>query len=286
MKQALLTTIALMLLAGAAWADIRLAGSARMGVVYDDGNTFFSSRVRIIFIATGQTDGGLTFGATVRHDQTDDGTDGSDNDDNTVFISGAFGKITMGNVSGAPHALVGQVSGVGYGPNDNKHELLYIGTIKTALHYEFTRGAITFAAGTGQLNPSDPLLADVNTYSAAIRYSGGSFSVAAGYELADYVIGSAWHLGGVVRLGPTTLKARLSKFEVVGTAYALSVDYATGPTTFTAFYATYDDLGFTNYGLGVAYDLGNGATLAGGIVRETTPTSDAVLADVGLKFSF
>ncbi len=59
--------------------------------------------------------------------------DGDSNGDSTVFISGAFGKMTFGDVSGAADALVGQVSGVGYGPNDALQEIGFVGTDKTAV---------------------------------------------------------------------------------------------------------------------------------------------------------
>ena len=61
--------------------------------------------------STGTTDGGLEFGlsSTIATYNTDDSFS---NDGTTVYISGAFGKLTMGDVGGAADALVGQVSGV------------------------------------------------------------------------------------------------------------------------------------------------------------------------------
>ena len=119
MKKVLLATSALMLVAGAAAAEVAVSGSARMGVVYNGTDAEFSSRVRINFDASGETDGGLAFGASTRADQFSGnnatlGSGGTTNGDSTVFISGAFGKLTMGDVGGAADALVGQVSGVGY----------------------------------------------------------------------------------------------------------------------------------------------------------------------------
>ena len=103
MKKLLLATSALTLMAGAASAEVALSGSARMGLVYSDtaagSATQFSSRVRIVFTASGETDTGLSFGASVRNDQS--GVGNTNNGDSTVFISGAFGKITMGDVGGA-----------------------------------------------------------------------------------------------------------------------------------------------------------------------------------------
>ena len=85
MKQVLLATTALVLVAGAAAADVTVTGTARMGLVHNyvtdtDGSgvidaadgveTAFSSRFRVIFTASGETDTGLSFGASVRNDQS------------------------------------------------------------------------------------------------------------------------------------------------------------------------------------------------------------------------
>ena len=114
MKKILLATTLLASTAGFAAAEVAVTGTARMGVTTntDSGDAQFSSRFRVIFTASGETDGGLTFGASVRNDQI--GTGGTANGDSTVYISGAFGKLSMGNVAGAAEAAVGDLSGVGY----------------------------------------------------------------------------------------------------------------------------------------------------------------------------
>eukprot|EP00611_Tribonema_gayanum_P014162 TRINITY_DN25450_c0_g1_i1.p3 TRINITY_DN25450_c0_g1~~TRINITY_DN25450_c0_g1_i1.p3 ORF type:complete len:119 (-),score=13.59 TRINITY_DN25450_c0_g1_i1:4-360(-) len=113
MKLLLATTAALAMTAGMASAEISLSGSARMGIIDDFGDVgpVFSSRVRIVFTASGETDTGLSFGASMRADQNGGNADGTANDDSTVFISGSFGKLTMGDVDGAAAAAVGQVDG-------------------------------------------------------------------------------------------------------------------------------------------------------------------------------
>ncbi|MBA3908544.1 MAG: hypothetical protein C0524_01390 [Rhodobacter sp.] len=295
MKKVLLATSALVMFAGAASAEITLSGSARMGIVYaDDGTTSttqFSSRIRIVFTASGETDGGLTFGGSVRNDQS--GVGGTSNGDSTVFISGAFGKLTMGDVSGAADALVGQTSGVGYGPNDGLHEVKFIGTEKTALYYEYSAGALTFGAGVGQMDVGN------DTYNVGVKYAADGYSAALAFESSDSD-GDMISLGGSATFGAATVKARVSDTDVSGedTVYSLSLDYVSGPTTFTVVYTDYGNNSFLNdaysagtdtqhIGLGVAYDLGGGATLAGGIVQQNnTGAADQTFADLGLKFSF
>ncbi len=303
MKKVLLATSAVALMAGAASAEIALSGSARMGLVFTDtaagSDTFFSSRVRIVFTASGETDTGLSFGASMRADQIggNGGTStGDTNGDSTVYISGSFGKLTMGDVGGAADALVGQVSGVGYGPNDSLQEIGFVGTTKTAAYYEYSTGGFTFGLGAGQLdNPAGTLRSELNI---AVKYATDAYSVALGYETADasglVPAEDLISLGGSVKLGGATVKARISDSDIAGkdTTWALSVDYTTGATTLTAFYTDFGNTGAStdtqHVGIGAAYDLGGGATVAGGIVQQLNDaaTGDNTFADVGLKFSF
>jgi outer membrane protein OmpU len=300
MKKTLLMTSALTMLASAVSAEVTASGSARMGLTYaDDGadsTTLFSSRVRIVFTASGETDSGFSFGAQVRNDQS--GVGNQSNDDSTVYISGAFGKLTMGDVSGAADALVGQVSGVGYGPNDALQEIAFIGTHKTAAYYEYSAGSLTFGLGSGQLIDGD------HTYNVGAKYAAGSYSAALGWETDTFTDEDLISLGGAATFGPATVKARVSDSNISGkdTTWALSLDYALGATTLTAFYTDFGNTLFDNdglgddflsadtqhVGLGAAYDLGGGATVAGGVVKQLNDDSveDATFADVGLKFSF
>lgn len=300
MKKILLATSAVALMAGAASAEVALSGSARMGLIHaDDGtdsSTAFSSRVRIVFTASGETDTGLAFGASVRHDQEDTvGDFGTANGDNTVFISGGFGKLTMGDVGGAADALVGQTSGVGYGPFDGLHEINFINTTKTAAYYEYSAGALTFGLGAGQIEGGEEL-------SIGVKYATDAYSAALAYETDGVTDIDMVSLGGSATFGAATVKARISDVNVDGadTAYSVSLDYAMGATTLTAVYTDYgnDAGGFnSNYlagstdtqhiGIGASYDLGGGATVAGGIVRQNNDgVDDRTFADIGLKFSF
>jgi outer membrane protein OmpU len=310
MKKLLLATSALTLMAGAATAEnhIALSGSARMGLVYVDtaagSTTQFNSRVRIVFTASGETDTGLSFGASVRHDQDDAPGDGFANGDNTVFISGAFGKLTMGDVGGAADALVGQTSGVGYGPNDGLQEINFINTTKTAVYYEYSTGGFTFGLGAGQLETGEEL-------NIGVKYATDAYSVALAYETDDStgVDLDMVSLGASATFGAFTAKLRVSDVDIAGadTMYSVSADYVVGATTLTAFYTDFGNVGGTTFnpqdaveaaalagatdtqhiGIGAAYDLGGGATVAGGIIRQNNNVIDDVtIADIGLKFSF
>ncbi len=301
MKATVLATSALALIASAASADITLSGSARMGLTYfndgTDSATVFSSRVRIGFTASGETDSGLTFGASMRADQSGGNADGTFNNDSTVYISGAFGRLTMGDVNGASDALVGQVAGVGYGPNDALQEIAFLGSHKTAIYYEYSDGGLTFGLGSGQLIDGD------RTYSIGVKYATDTFSVALGWESDSFTAEKRISLGGSANFGAATVKGRVtdSSDDDRDRTYALSVDYTTGATTLTAFYANFGntllDFSFPDpflsedtkhIGIGATYDLGGGAKVAGGLVRQNNDDAedDQTFADVGLKFSF
>jgi outer membrane protein OmpU len=130
MKKLLLATSILAGTAGLAAAEITLSGDARMGFInelnYDPDNSDdlgFTSRARIAFTFSGETDGGLSFGAGFRSDNSVAASDGLAG---SVFLSGVFGKISMGDVDGAALAAVGQVDGVGLTGLGDYNEIAYI----------------------------------------------------------------------------------------------------------------------------------------------------------------
>ncbi|WP_439563477.1 porin, partial [Roseinatronobacter sp.] len=67
MKKLLLASTALVMSAGVASAQVALSGDARMGITYDnsrDAKLQFSSRARVTFTLSGETDTGMAFGAS------------------------------------------------------------------------------------------------------------------------------------------------------------------------------------------------------------------------------
>ena len=129
MKKLLLATSALVATAGFASAQggggVTVSGTAQMGVLggdwVDDGDNDTSyelhTDIDVQFTMSGQTDTGLTFGASIDLDESD----GSGSSTNTppdvegasaafdkrtqggeeIFISGAFGTLTIGDTDGA-----------------------------------------------------------------------------------------------------------------------------------------------------------------------------------------
>jgi outer membrane protein OmpU len=303
MKKILLATTVLAATAGFASAEVAVTGKARMGVTNQITTTNplgddveFTQRLRIYFTGSGETDGGLSFGGTVRNDQG--GVGNTANNDSTVFISGAFGKITMGDVSGAPDAIVGQVSGVGLTSLTTLNEISNLGNTKTAALYTYSAGALTFGLGFGQPTGADKAV------SAAVAYATDMYSVSLGYE--DTTAQKRVVIAGSTTFSGVTLKARianndeldLSKGNTKNTAYALSADYAMNGVNLTAFFSegagyrssTLTTSGSTEfdgveaYGLGASYDLGGGASVMGGVAK-VNDGSDAIF-DLGVSMAF
>jgi len=101
MKKILFATTALVATAGVASADVALSGWAEMGIYGGDSvNEGFFQDIDVTFTMSGTTDNGLTFGASVDLDENGAFTP-EDDGGATIFISGDFGTVTMGDTDGA-----------------------------------------------------------------------------------------------------------------------------------------------------------------------------------------
>jgi len=228
MKKILLASTMLASVAGYAAADVSVSGDSRMGVVTTDGYSVFSSRVRIKFSGSGVTDGGLSFGGSFRAKEASDadaGTKGS------TYISGAFGKISMGDVDGGDKASVGQLSSVGYEGLLSGNSISYVSdggltgldkfekeagvtATKAAVLYTYSAGAVTVNASTAQLSNGG---ANRQAYGLGAVYAAGDLTLAVGYgtkeitgEYDDEVVdGSITDISASAKykMGSTAIKA-------------------------------------------------------------------------------
>ena len=314
MKKVLLASTALVLSAGVAAADVAVSGDGRMGIKDDFGSDTdlgFTSRIRIAFSASGETDAGLAFGGSIRSDNSAGGASGTAG---SVFVEGSFGKISMGDVSGAAEAAVGDISGVGLTGLGDVNEGIYLSNntdvdatdfdddafsaVRPVARYEYSFGAGTVYASisnpdaTGEVGGAPEV--DVDVYSIGADYSFGNVTVGAGYENVDLsgdISDSIdhWVIGGSAAFGDATVKATYGDSSDLDlTQWGISLDYVFGATTVTAFYRDVEaDLGSGDvdedgFGLGVAYDLGGGAALKGGYVD----FADEDAYDFGISMSF
>jgi outer membrane protein OmpU len=292
MKQSLLLSSALIILAGAAAAEVSITGEGRFGVVAANGDSdydvntvgewgenlsgaevAFSSRLRVIFGLSFESDTGLTFGGETRLDNAEDANNGTAG---SVFVSGDFGMLAIGDVDSAAKAAVGDISDIGYTGVGDYNETFYLlggggdplandefsAYALPAALYSYSTGGLTFYVGLG--NPAgievtleeggilpdgrvisqDVTVEGSQQYSLGIAWENETFSVAAGYEsskfedLTDDISErlSAYYIGGTATFGGATFKAMYGDISDLDfTQYGLSVDYTFDALTVTAY---------------------------------------------------
>lgn len=283
MKKILLATTMLISAGNYAAADVAVSGDARMGIVSTDGESRLTSRVRISFSGSGTTDGGLAFGGSIRADNSANGAAGTAG---SVSLSGAFGKLTMGDVDSADAAAVGQLAGVGYTGLGDSNEVQYsadgfslfdldkdllaaakaydaatagsnadtnisavtISSPASKALYTYTAGSLSASASTSQIG-------DQQSYAAGVSYAAGSMTIAAGYGTAEASVATSKTVSGVV----TTTTDTYDVTDMTG-----AVTYAMGTTTVKAIYqdkqvdgsgTTTKSLTETSYGASVQHTI-------------------------------
>ncbi len=211
LRSASLSMAALLATTALASAEIKLSGDARMGILNGfvfapgaDDPTTFSSRARVTFTMTGTTDGGLEFGASFRADNAPGAASGTAG---SVFISGAFGKLSMGDVNGAAQAAMGHVDGVGYTNLGDLNESLF-----------FATGGLK-ARSLDPAAAADPVIAADPT--ALYEFSAGDFTLYASATLpgnrfvigGDTFEGSAYAIAGAYSFGDYKLSLGYERFD-------------------------------------------------------------------------
>ncbi|MEM1360265.1 MAG: porin [Pseudomonadota bacterium] len=201
MKKILLASSALALTASVAAAEVTVGGDAYYGIAYtdvdgvyqkgtngEDTDYSFVYDLDIDFTASGESDGGLIFGANIDADDTP-GAQGTVGFNGTVFVTGEFGQLAMGDTGGAAEEVNGDLPGnVSLTGNGDFNENIYLlsagdpsceednpncngGQGPLAL-YTYDIAGFTGAVG----------LNDEEGYSLGAAYDGGLWNVALGYE--------------------------------------------------------------------------------------------------------
>jgi outer membrane protein OmpU len=300
MKQILLASTALVAFAGAAAAEVAISGSGRMGMVYDksifnddivivngkaertsDAGFRFSSRVRVAFTLTQETDAGVTFGGSIRADNASAGNQGNGG---SVFLSGAFGKISMGDVDGAAESAVGNVSGVGYTGLNDLNEAFYLQQGNSDLDtneeisafalpaalYEYTSGGFSGYFSLG--NPGGVGLGDsqyFDTVKITVDAATKEELVKTLAKVSDIVVDQAYGLGAKYSVDNYSVGFGYESINLSGVVTDYGSDEVAGGTddTVSEFDNTLDNwvLGgsatFGGFTLKAQYGQGSGDTL-------------------------
>ncbi len=242
MRKLLTATTALALVGGAAFAEIDISGSAEAVMDYNsepgEGKSkhSFNHDFNVNFAGSGTTDGGLSFGASGGFDNESGG--GESLGVGTVFVSGAFGKITFGD-NDAADKLSGGIADVGLNDVgvDDVVEDIY-GTTAAQIRYDHSLGNISLAISAGT-DVANEIAGPTRFIDAVNAASDGSAPYVAGMVEGDqefevksnsYAIGMSFNASGAtVGIGYDSKKTISAGFG-----------YSTGQISASAFYAKGD----------------------------------------------
>ena len=281
MKKLLMTAAIIAAAAGAAQADVALSGDARMGVTSKDGgNTFaFSSRARVRFALSGETDSGLKFGALFRVADAEKAAAGTRG---TVFLdTPKLGKLTMGDAEGAVQAAIAQFVAIGYDETGKRQEFAFLtggdASGGTDLLYTYAKGPLSVNLSIG-----DPgTVAGMDDAAVGVSYTTEFWKVAAGHE--DAGVRSQTVVSGSYGNGQIEVKAAYGLRDDDKDQYVVYGTFIFGANTLTAFHKK-DFVDVQTNGVGILHDLGTGLALSAGYAKKDDGSK--ALINFGATMSF
>jgi outer membrane protein OmpU len=328
MKKVLLATTMLAGTAGFAAAEVAVSGYAEIGIIRSEAgfagstNAQFHQDIEVTFTLSGETDGGLSFGAKIDLDETNV-ADGDDSG-TTVFVSGAFGTLTMGDTDGALDWAIADAGALTtLGDDHTTHARYFNGNGFDNSHdgqvvrYEYSFGDFGVAVSYEQAaNNATGTLQDDNvgigaTYSVdmggtalkfGLAYQAGSRQLVKGagaFTNGDAIGASvSAELAGGFKATLGYIQYDFDALNVAGAASnlidfahtGLGLTYTTGALSVHANVGNYNpDVGASDstYGLAVNYDLGGGAVVMAGYASDTSVAAgDQSQYSIGLGLSF
>ena len=313
MKKILLASTAMVAFAGAAAAEVSLGGSAEVGVhSWRGSHDVFFTDVDVDFDMTGEADNGLTFGASVDLDESDDGEafDETSGGGVNYFLAYGGARLDAGDVDGALDAALTEVNVVGGSINDDEtehtgfsgnSELDSDGQVFT---FSYSFDAFTGYASIMQNNEG----ADEETYgigaSYATEFAGAAVGFGIGYQTQED-FAEMWGVSADAKM-VNGFAAAVNYTEIDyedgedATHWAVGLGYTINAFAIGVNYGEYDNRRYVDSdtdavsfvdvdGLGVAmtYDLGGGlvAQAGYGMNDEDSPTPEDTYS-VGLAMSF
>jgi outer membrane protein OmpU len=218
MKKALFATTALVAFAGAASAEVTISGWAEMGIVGGDRftgtlplATQYWNDVDIEFTLSGESDSGISFGARVDLDEAGNLGNTFRNQGTSIFISGNFGTLTLGDTDGAVDWAVTDAGNIGNPGSISDDETTHAG-------YNADYGD-----GGGLYNGANPFGPAYDNQILRYDYSFGDFGFAISYEQDGYFVGP----GIVIDTPPAPPIGSYDGSLAIGVRYALNLG---GPT--------------------------------------------------------
>lgn len=314
MKKVLFATTALVLTAGMAMADVKISGSGRVGLTYNDGrddvftnrNTMqVETRLRFNIDASKETDAGVTFGGRIRL-QSDEGSNNATLSAAYVYAEAGGFHVEVGNSNTAYDSVAlmynSEIGFVGNSQGDPQGS--YFGFNSTGNVAGANSIGIFAAYSVGDLNARLSYVTPDQTGATIVDeeigvsfdYKFGQFTVAlaanqngGGLANNDQIfLGAEYALNDSTNVGLTyndngnsTAFGEATTITLYGNTKLASgitlKGYVSSIDSTTT--APTDDIAA---GIGAEYDLG-GASLAGGIEKRFNGTT---YADLGVNFSF
>ena len=336
MKNILFATTALVATAGIASAEVSISGFAEIGIqnadtlkttVTDDGTTVASTTsktagemqffqdIDVTFKMSSETDSGLSFGASVDLDETTAGTTTSDDHGTTVFVSGAFGTVTMGDTDGAFDWALAETGMGGSIADDHTAHAGYNGNSGLdgkgdgqVLRYDYSINGFGVAVSQEQGSNGAAGSKDITAFGVTYAMDMGGTAITLGAGTQDYGVSDragfsvkAAMANGITLVANTssgTDAAVTQTATVIGVAkrdvdtMGLGVAYTMDALTVALNYGEvdYNDGAASDtkgYGLAVNYDLGGGAVAQLGYGKSDRDGAlDTDTMSLGIALSF
>lgn len=306
MKKLLLASTALVASVGIAAAEVSVSGAAEIGIFGgDDIETQFHTDVEVTFAMTGESDGGLAFGATVQLDEPN-AADPTDDGGATWFLAYQGLRLDMGDTDGAFDAAMQEVALAGGSIQDD--ETVHAGYngnsgLDGTFDGQIARVSYSVDAFTGHFSvemddsgEQDPI------YGLGVRYSGDlgglTLGVGLGYQtqedIADLVGISldtkfANGLSAAINFTQADIEGQADE----ATHMAIGVGYSMNALSIGINYGEYDDWSVggkgdsSGFGFAATYDLGGGlAAHAGYGSSDDGNDNETDTFSLGLSMSF
>jgi outer membrane protein OmpU len=315
MKTLLLASTALVATAGIAAADVAITGYAEIGIIggdaYTDSRTQYHTDIDVTFSMTGESDGGLSFGAKVDLDENgafNNTTQGGE----TYFLSYGGLRLDMGDTDSAYDAAMQEVAlaGASIADDETTHAGYNGNSGMDGIHggqiarVSYSASGLTVgvsaAVADSDAGNDNPALAIGAAYTADM--GGTSVTVGGGYITQE---DNADMLGISVKAamaGGFSVGVNFSEMDYAAaglenqTHMAIGVGYSMDALSIGLNYGVYNDHagvdGDEDSGFGVAatYDLGGGLAAHFGYGNSTMENAgvetDSDSYSLGLSMSF
>ena len=315
MKTLLLASTALVATAGIAAAEVSITGYAEIGVIGGDrygDEAQWHTDIDVTFAMTGESDGGLAFGASVDLDETvEPGAFGAQNEYGaTWFLAYGGMRLDMGDTDGAYDAVLQEVAlaGASIADDETEHSGYNGNSGLDGTHDgQIARVSYSAAGFTAALSAEiDDSGVDDPVWGLGVRYvtdfGGAAIGVGLGYQTVDRDVLADIELIGV------SLDAKLANgFSAAinyaeadiegqsdnGTFIGVGVGYTMNALSIGVNYGEYEDWAAksdpdsSGFGLAATYDLGGGlAAHVGYGSSDDVTVNDEDSYSFGLSMSF